>query len=81
MKAGGGCTMTIGQLVRSFLLRLEWYGTLFPRIPVPVEKEIRERLTQLNLCDDHKRKADDCWGEAERYSKAKREDDDGARPK
>ncbi|XP_065067618.1 pre-mRNA-splicing factor 38B-like [Rhopilema esculentum] len=75
VKAGGGCTMTIGQLVRSFLLKLEWYGTLFPRIPVPVEKDIRERLTELNLCDDHKRKADEGWGEAERYAKSKREED------
>ena len=67
--------MTIGQLVRSFVLKLEWYGTLFPRIPVPVEKDIREKLTQLNLCDDHKRKADEGWGEAERYAKSKREED------
>ena len=73
--------MTIGQLVRSFLLRLEWYGTLFPRIPVPVEKEIRENLTQLNLCDDHKRKADDGWGEAERQGRSRRPDDDSFRAK
>ena len=73
--------MTVGQLVRSFLLRLEWYGTLFPRIPVPVEKEIRERLTQLNLCDDHKRKADDSWGEAERQSRSRRDEDDSFNPK
>ena len=72
--------MTVGQLVRSFLLRLEWYGTLFPRIPVPVEKEIREMLTELNLCDDHKRKADDGWGEAERHSRSKRDDENELRP-
>ncbi len=66
--------MTIGQMVRSFLLKLEWHGTLFPRIPVPVEKDIRERLTNLNLCDDHKIKADEGWGEAERFARNSREE-------
>ena len=65
MKAGGGCTMTIGQLVRSFILKLEWYGTLFPRIPVPIQKDIEQRLRALNLNDDHRRTANDGWGEAE----------------
>ena len=73
--------MTIGQLVRSFILKLEWYGTLFPRIPVPVEKDIRARLTEINLCDDHKRKADEVWGEAEKYSKSTRNDGGGSRTK
>eukprot|EP00794_Sanderia_malayensis_P015922 gene15922-17523_t len=73
VKAGGGCIMTIGQLVRSFILKLEWYGTLFPRIPVPVEKDIRECLTNLNLCDDHKRKADEGWGEAEKFARNARD--------
>lgn len=73
--------MTIGQLVRSFLLKLEWYGTLFPRIPVPVEKDIREKLMQLDLCDDHKRTAADGWGEAEKYSKTRQENEDESRPK
>lgn len=81
MKAGSGCIMTIGQLIRSFLLKLEWYGTLFPRIPVPVEKDIRERLTNLNLCDDHKRKANDGWGEAERYAKNQREESGNSKSK
>ncbi|KAJ7339506.1 PRP38 pre-mRNA processing factor 38 domain-containing protein B [Desmophyllum pertusum] len=56
-KAGGGCTMTIGQMVRSFLLKLEWYGTLFPRIPVPVQKDLEVKLRGKGLCDDHKRNA------------------------
>ncbi|XP_015755976.1 PREDICTED: pre-mRNA-splicing factor 38B-like isoform X2 [Acropora digitifera] len=66
-KAGGGCTMTIGQMVRSFLLKLEWYGTLFPRIPVPVQKDIEVKLREKGLCDDHKRTAQDGWGEAEDF--------------
>lgn len=66
-KAGGGCTMTIGQMVRSFLLKLEWYGTLFPRIPVPVQKDIEVKLREKGLCDDHKRTAQEGWGEAEDF--------------
>lgn len=59
--------MTIGQMVRSFLLKLEWYGTLFPRIPVPVQKDIEVKLREKGLCDDHKRTAQDGWGEAEDF--------------
>ncbi|EDO47248.1 predicted protein [Nematostella vectensis] len=67
-KAGTGCTMTMGQLVRSFLLKLEWYGTLFPRIPVPIQKDLEKKLKEKNLCDDHKKKADGTWeATQERY--------------
>lgn len=72
-KAGGGCTITIGQMVRSFLLKLDWYDSLFPRIPVPIQKEINGKLQERNLCDDRKRKADEGFGEAERYSKMMRD--------
>lgn len=57
--------MTIGQLVRSFMLKLEWYGTLFPRIPVPIQKDIERKLKELNLCDDHKRTANESWTKEE----------------
>lgn len=30
----------MGQLVRNMLQNLDWYSTLFPRIPVPVQKQI-----------------------------------------
>ena len=73
-KAGGGCTMTIGQMVRSFLLKLEWYGTLFPRIPVPVQKDLEAKLRQKGLCDDHKRTAQEGWGEAEDFVRRTRGD-------
>ncbi|CAF1044479.1 unnamed protein product [Adineta ricciae] len=33
VKAGGGCIMSIGQILRQWLTRIEWYDTLFPRIP------------------------------------------------
>lgn len=44
MKAGGGCVMTIGEMLRSFLTKLEWFSTLFPRIPVPVQKNIDQQI-------------------------------------
>uniref|UniRef100_A0A493U030 Pre-mRNA-splicing factor 38B n=1 Tax=Anas platyrhynchos platyrhynchos TaxID=8840 RepID=A0A493U030_ANAPP len=44
VKAGGGCVMTIGEMLRSFLTKLEWFSTLFPRIPVPVQKTIDQQI-------------------------------------
>ncbi|MCJ8744999.1 hypothetical protein PDJAM_G00125100 [Pangasius djambal] len=44
VKAGGGCVMTIGEMLRSFLTKLEWFSTLFPRIPVPVQKTIDQQM-------------------------------------
>ncbi|CAH8568783.1 unnamed protein product [Dicrocoelium dendriticum] len=44
VKAGGGCTMTIGSMLEHWLTKLDWFGTLFPRIPVPVQKKIDEKL-------------------------------------
>ncbi|XP_034038384.1 pre-mRNA-splicing factor 38B isoform X2 [Thalassophryne amazonica] len=44
VKAGGGCVMTIGEMLRSFLTKLEWFSTLFPRIPVPVQKIIDQQI-------------------------------------
>ncbi|KAL0201563.1 hypothetical protein M9458_004750 [Cirrhinus mrigala] len=44
VKAGGGCVMTIGEMLRSFLTKLEWFSTLFPRIPVPVQKAIDQHM-------------------------------------
>ncbi|XP_013877014.1 pre-mRNA-splicing factor 38B [Austrofundulus limnaeus] len=44
VKAGGGCVMTIGEMLRSFLTKLEWFSTLFPRIPVPVQKQIDQQM-------------------------------------
>ncbi|MEQ2202741.1 hypothetical protein XENOCAPTIV_014205, partial [Xenoophorus captivus] len=44
VKAGGGCVMTIGEMLRSYLTKLEWFSTLFPRIPVPVQKAIDQQM-------------------------------------
>lgn len=37
VRAGGGQMMTIGNILKGFLYKLEWYSTLFPRIPVPIQ--------------------------------------------
>lgn len=46
VKAGGGQIMTIGQMLVHFLTKLDWLGTLFPRIPVPIQKQIQAKLEQ-----------------------------------
>lgn len=48
VKAGGGQTMTIGHMTYQFLTKLDWFSTLFPRIPVPIQKQIEKRLE--NFC-------------------------------
>ncbi|CAJ0586957.1 unnamed protein product, partial [Mesorhabditis spiculigera] len=44
-RSGGGDQMTFGNFVRLMLTKLDWYGTLFPRIPVPIQKQIDENFT------------------------------------
>ena len=46
VRAGGGMMMKIGQMLRHWLIRLEWFDTLFPRIPVPIQKEIMDALRE-----------------------------------
>ncbi|XP_013101329.1 pre-mRNA-splicing factor 38B isoform X2 [Stomoxys calcitrans] len=46
VKAGGGQTITVGQMVYQFLTKLDWFSTLFPRIPVPMQKQIEKKLEQ-----------------------------------
>ena len=36
--------MQIGHMLRQWLIRLEWFDTLFPRIPVPIQKYIMDEL-------------------------------------
>lgn len=43
-KAGGGQPMTIGQMCRHMLTKLDWFSTLFPRVPVPIQKDIESKL-------------------------------------
>ena len=46
VKAGGGLKISIGQMLRQWLMRLEWFDTLFPRIPVPIQNEILHALRE-----------------------------------
>lgn len=47
VKAGGGMVMRIGQMLRHWLVRLDWFDTLFPRIPVPIQKDILDGLREI----------------------------------
>lgn len=46
-RAGGGQTMTIGEIVRHLITKQDWFSTLFPRIPVPIQIQIDKRLAAL----------------------------------
>ncbi|ENN75786.1 pre-mRNA-splicing factor 38B isoform X1 [Dendroctonus ponderosae] len=46
VKAGGGQNMTMGQILRQWLVKLEWFSTLFPRIPVPIQHRIQKFLEE-----------------------------------
>lgn len=46
VKAGGGQVMKMGDILKQFLTKLEWFSTLFPRIPVPIQKELEHRLAE-----------------------------------
>jgi pre-mRNA-splicing factor 38B len=48
VKAGGGMTLTIGQMCRQFMVKLDWFSTLFPRIPVPIQKQIEYKLADYD---------------------------------
>ena len=47
VKAGGGKEITMGEMVKQFLTKLEWFDTRWPRIPVPVQKEIDDCMEQI----------------------------------
>jgi len=47
VKAGGGKEISIGEMVKQFLTRLDWFDTRWPRIPVPVQKEIDDTMEQI----------------------------------
>lgn len=40
--------MRIGQMLHQWLTKLEWFSTLFPRIPVPIQKQIEAKIN--NYC-------------------------------
>lgn len=47
VKAGGGKEITMGEMVKQFLTRLDWFDTRWPRVPVPVQKEIDDTMEQI----------------------------------
>lgn len=42
--------MTIGTMLRQWLVKLEWFSTLFPRIPVPIQQKIQKHLEVSVIC-------------------------------
>jgi len=48
VKAGGGQRLTIGEMCRQFMVKLDWFSTLFPRIPVPIQKQIEQKLSDYD---------------------------------
>lgn len=64
-KAGGGAPMTIGEMVRYLLTKLDWFSTLFPRIPIPIQKEIEEKLRLYDKESDSNNFRDRCYKKSE----------------
>lgn len=46
-KAGGGNVICVGEMLRQFLTKLDWYSALFPRIPVPIQKQIDAKMREF----------------------------------
>merc|ERR1719394_1292046 len=72
-------------MLRQWLVKLEWYSTLFPRIPVPIQKELDIKMrsrptaaTQLQGYGDRGREPEHIpdeevtFGEAERAAQSQR---------
>ena len=47
LRAGGGLCVSIGEMCRMLLTRQDWFGTMFPRLPVNVQKILEEKLKEL----------------------------------
>ena len=39
--------MTVGEMCRMMLSRQDWFGTMFPRLPVNVQKTLEEKLKDI----------------------------------
>ncbi|XP_034234160.1 pre-mRNA-splicing factor 38B isoform X2 [Thrips palmi] len=95
VKAGGGQTMTIGNMLKLFLTKLEWFSTLFPRIPVPIQQKLERMMAERFPNNVPVRppprqmggpsrpvvdRDEDGFGEAEKYSKHQRDSPNGGPP-
>ena len=47
MRAGGGLCVPMGEMCRMLLMRQDWFGTMFPRLPVNVLKVIEDKLKNI----------------------------------
>lgn len=54
--------ITIGEYARSLLMEMDYYGTLLPRLPVAIERDLKVRLLQLEKIEaralDHLKNTD-----------------------
>ena len=41
--------MTVGEMCRMMISKLDWFGTLFPRLPVVVQKNIEGKLQEFQM--------------------------------
>lgn len=65
--------MTVGEMLRSFLTKLEWFSTLFPRIPVPVQKMIDQQLkARPRKLPEKEEKTEESAGESGRQGERRR---------
>uniref|UniRef100_A0A914Z4S6 Pre-mRNA-splicing factor 38 n=1 Tax=Panagrolaimus superbus TaxID=310955 RepID=A0A914Z4S6_9BILA len=60
-RSGGGDMMTIGQFSRTLFQKLDWYGTLFPRIPIPIQKDIDQKLRDYGRSYQNDREMNNTW--------------------
>ena len=35
-------------MVKHMVTKLDWYSTLFPRIPVPIQKDLEKKMSDRN---------------------------------
>jgi pre-mRNA-splicing factor 38B len=49
LKAGGGFSVTVGEMCRMMISKLDWFGTLFPRLPVHVQKDLEVKLKAVQV--------------------------------
>ncbi|KAK2703809.1 pre-mRNA-splicing factor 38B-like [Artemia franciscana] len=83
VKAGGGQNITVGDMVKQFLSKLDWFDTLFPRIPVPiqmsVEKKLKEKYPHMSVRAPGPKHVDKTLGEAPRTPSRRRSPENGRR--
>ena len=80
MKAGGGHNITMGQMVRQMMTKLEWYSTLFPRIPVPVEKQIHAHFKEWDAAHPQPQVEEEEWYDPRQKDGGGRHNDAGRDP-